>query len=216
MINGYSGVCLAAEGKESLWTSLYRTYIEDGGVFSSNSSGLSVPIIILGLFLGLILAAIFSVISKRMNGVFVHKLIGEGALSAETSKTLPELDFADKLFIRYAVRKGVSLRRVVRCREEEEYDRECAEKMEGYEENRKTDKKLPKKLKIPKFKMNPDEHHFYIPEELKGTAETKFDIKGISVGRTVISVVALVAAFLIVFMLLPSIISLLGGLFGKK
>ena len=216
MINGYSGVCLAAEGKESLWTSLYRTYIEDGGVFNGNSAGLSVPIVILGLFLGLILAAIFSVISKRMNGVFVQKLIGEGALSPEDGKTLPELDFADKLFIRYAVKRGVSLRRVMRCREEEEYERDCAEKMEAYVEKRKTDKKLPKKLKIPKFKIKPDEHHFYIPEELKVTAETKFDIKGISVGRTVISVIALVAAFLLVFMFLPTMISLVSGLFGKK
>ena len=208
---GFSGFLLAAEGKESLWSSLYRTYIENGGVFNSASAGLSVPIVILGLFLGLIIAAIFSVISKRMNGVFVHKLIDEGALSPETAKTLPELDFAHKLFIRYAVKRGVSLRRVMRCSEEEEYNRESAEKMEAYEERRKTEKKLPKNLKIPKFKIDPDEHHFYIPEELRVTAETKFDIKGISVGRTILSVIVLIGAFLLVFMLLPSIISLLGG-----
>ena len=83
--------------------------------------------------------------------------------------------------------------------------------MEAYEERRKTDKKLPKNLKIPKFKIDPDEHHFYIPEELETTAKTKFDIKGISVGRTILSVIALIGAFLMVFMLLPSIISLLGG-----
>ena len=211
MIHGFSGILLAADGKESLWSSLYRTYIENGGVFSSNSSGLSVPIVILGLFLGLIIAAVFSVIAKRMNGVFVHKLIADGALSPETAKTLPELDFAHKLFIRYAVKRGVSLRRVMRCSEEEKYEKESAEKMEAYEEKRKTDKKLPKNLKIPKFKIKPDEHHFYIPEELKITAETKFDIKDISVGRTVLSVILLIGAFLLVFMLLPSIILLLGG-----
>ena len=211
MTYGFSGFLLAAEGKESLWSSLYRTYIENGGELNSNSAGLSVPTVILGLFLGLIIAAVFSVIAKRMNGVFVHKLIDEGALSPETAKTLPELDFAHKLFIRYAVKRGVSLRRVMRCSEEEEYNRESAEKMEAYEERRKTEKKLPKNLKIPKFKIDPDEHHFYIPEELETTAKTKFDIKGISVGRTILSVIALIGAFLMVFMLLPSIISLLGG-----
>ena len=216
MINGYSGFCLAAEGKVSLWRSLYNAYIEDGGIFKSGTAGVSVPLIILGLFLGLIIAAVFSVISKRMNGVFVHKLIGEGALSPEDGKTLPELDFADKLFVRYAVKRGVSLRRVMRCREEEEYERSCAEKMEAYLEERKTNKKLPKKLKIPKFKIRPDEHHFYIPEELKVTAETKFDIKGISFGRTVMSVIALIVAFLLVFMFLPTMISLVSGMFGKK
>ena len=195
------------------WNSFYNTYV-GGGAYDNLGRGVSLPWIIIGLFFVLVIAAITSVIGKSINGRFVKKIISDGALSPETAKTLPELDSADKLFIRRAVKKGVNLRRVLRCVEEEKFEEECKEKIERYEQMREEDPKLPKKLKVPKFKVDPDNHHFYIPEELRMTAEVKFDQSGISVAKSVASVIVLVIAFFAVLIYMPRILNTLDVIFN--
>ena len=82
-----------------LWNYFVSVYIENDGTYENlNFGGLISPqIMIIGLFLGLAVACFAAVFTKKVNGVLVHKLIGEGCLSPETAKTLPELDLADKL-----------------------------------------------------------------------------------------------------------------------
>ena len=88
--------------------------------------------------LGLAAAGFLAVFNKQINGAFVERLLREGCMSPESAKTLPELDLADKLMLRYGVSHSVDLRRVVKCREEEEYEAESAKKADEYAEMCKT------------------------------------------------------------------------------
>ena len=154
----------------------------------------SLPMIIIGIFIGLAIASFGAVFNKRVLGDFVRKLLREEALSAESAKTLAELNYQRNPVIRSSLRKGVTLRRVVRCREEEEYLAAIETKQTEYEEQRKNDPSLPK-FKAEAFRVDPDEHHFYIPEELKYMADVKFEKKGSTWLGAIVFIVVLVIAF---------------------
>lgn len=174
----------------------------------------SLRMIIIGIFIGLAIGVVASVFNKRVLGDFVRRLLSEQALSDESAKTLEELDYASNIFIRYSVCRGVNLRRVVKCREEEAYLAEIAQKEAEYAEKKKENRSLPK-FKAKPFRVRADEHHFYIPEESKYMAEIKFEKKGSSWLGALIFLVVLAIALTVILLVLPSILSVLDGWFGS-
>ena len=180
---------------EELWVYFRDTYINGETAYKNLDTGgfISVPLILIGLFVGFALASFGAVFNKRVHGGFVRKLLCEECLSPDTAKTLPELNCADKLIIRYAVRRSVSLRKVVHCREEEEYAKEAHDKP---------------------FRVLPDEHHFYVPEDMKYTAQIKFEKKGSSWVGAVIYLVILLVALVALLVFMPKILGVLDAFIG--
>lgn len=210
-------MALSADAEVSIWQELWNALLQDETQYEYLGKGAnsltSLRMIILGLFLGLALASFGAVFNKRVLGDFVRKLLREESLTPETAKTLSELGYARNTSIRYSVRRGVNLRRVVRCREEEEYLRELEQRREEYEEKRKENPKLPKFKEEP-FRVNADEHHFYIPEEMKYMADIKFEKKGTTWLGAIVFVLLLVIAAVILFIALPYILNVLNDWFG--
>lgn len=167
--------------------------------------------LILGLCIGIIIAAFLSLFTKRTLGDFVRRVIEREALSPETAKTLDELDYFDKLIIRRAVAKSVSLRRVLRCREEEEFYAEQKIKREEHAKKRAEDRKIGK-FKEVEYKIDPDRDHFFIPEDLKYTAEIKFDKKGATLRAAIATSVIVVIAFFAIMLALPEVLEFLDGI----
>ena len=202
---------------EELWEYFVDTYINNETTYENLDFGglFSVQTLVIGLFLGLAAAGFVAVFNKQINGAFVERLMREGCVSPESAKSLPELDLADKLTLRYAVSRGVNLRRVVKCREEAEYDAESAQKAEEYAEMRKENPRLPKQFTPKPFKVDPDAHHFYIPEDMKYMAEVKFDRKGNSWWSAVIYAAVILVALVALIVFLPNILNLLDEFIGS-
>lgn len=201
---------------EELWEYFVDTYVYNDTVYENLEFGglFSVQTLVIGIFVGLAVAALCAVLNKQINGAFVSKLIESGCTSPEGARTLPELDSADKLTVRYGLMRGVNLRRVVRCREEEEYLAQFRQKEAEYAEMRLANPKLPKKFTPKPFKIDFDNHHFYIPEDMRLTAEIKFSRKGNSLMGVVISVVAILVALVVLVVFLPNILNLVDEFIG--
>lgn len=208
---------LSIETDSSFWKDLWNALFADETSYEYLEKGAvsltSLRMIIVGVFIGLALACFAAVFNKRVLGDFVRKVLHEEALSAETAKTLSELGYARNFCIRSSVRKGVNLRRVVRCREEEAYLSEMEQKEAEYEEKRKETPKLPK-FKVEPFRVNADEHHFYIPEEMKYMADVKFEKKGSTWLGAIVFVVILLILMVAAFCVLPYILTVLNDWFG--
>ena len=199
---------------KELWVYFYETYFTDETVYENLNMGggslISVRNIIVGLFVGLAVASFAVVFNKRVLGGFVRRLLKEECLSPERGKSLPELDLADRLILRRAVRCSTNLRRVVKCREEEAFRQALgAETVEG------ASKPSRKKDADSAFRVDPDEHHFYIPEDMKYMADIKFDQKGTTWLGAVLFVGIMAVALVVVLMLLPQLLSLLNELAGS-
>ena len=201
---------------EELWEYFVDTYVYNDTVYENIEFGglFSAQTLIIGIFAGIAVAAVASVINKQINGRFVSRLLENECLSAENAKTLSELDSAHILSVRFGLARGVNLRRVVRCREEEEYLAVIRQKEAEYAKMREENPKLPKKFTPKPFRVDPDEHHFYIPEDMKYMAQVKFERKGNSVWSAVVWSVIILVALVVAIIFLPSVLGLLDALVG--
>ena len=200
---------------EAIWNFLYTTYVNPPEYYeylNLGAGGLaSVRIIIIGIFIGLIIALFSSVFNKRVLGGVVRSIIKKEAFSPETALNLEELGFEDNAIIRLAVRKSTTLRRVVRCREEEEFIAEQNARREEYQKNRAENKKLPR-FKAQTYKINPYADTFYIPEKIRFMADVKFEKKGNTWAGAIFCSILLIVGLLAVLGGLPSILKLLDSI----
>ena len=197
---------------EEFWHEIdYGTY-SNLGLDTGNVR--SVGLIVLGIFIGIIIACLAMAYNKQVLGGFVRRVLSENCRSAEGAKTLEELGYKKNPFIRSAVQRNVSLRRVLHCVEEEEFYREQNEDREAYEKKRAEEPTLPK-FREREYLVDPSRDHFYIPEDKSEMAEHKFDAKGASWVSTIVWIAVIIIAFFIIMSFLPNILDTLNDFVGS-
>lgn len=180
-----------------LWHDFIDTFVTNEVYYpylglEGGSSLFSVKLMILGLFIGLSLAGFGALYDKRVLGESVRAILRKEAYTPETAVTLSELGYARNSIVRHSVRKSVTLRRVVRCVEEEKFLAEQEQRRAEHEEKRKSDKSLGRFREL-EYTFDLENDHFYIPEEIRYMADVKFEKKGSSwLGAIVFTLVMLV------------------------
>ena len=82
----------------------------------------------------------------------------------------------------------------------------------GGEENEAV--KKPRKYERNDFRVDPDEHHFYIPEEKRDAAVVKFRQKGISWGAALLYAAIFIVILIIFIIELPYMLDVLDEFLG--
>ena len=200
---------------EDIWNYLYDVYLRVDGDYQNlgfeKMPLFSLRLTVLGIFIGTVIACIAMAYNKEVLGGIARKLIADGCLSADTAKSADELGYIKNFLARSALRGSTSLRRVVRCVEEEEFYREQAADKEAYGQKRAENPSLPK-YKEREYLIDLATAHFYIPEELRIRAEIKFDKKGSGWLSSVIAVIVLAILFFCLLLVLPMILEFLDGI----
>lgn len=201
-----------------LWYHLYDNYIVNEAYYEylgwETQDLINFKIILFALFVGLALAAFGIVYDKRVLGEAVHKLLREECLSPETAKTLTELGYGRSSTLRHSVRKSVSLRRVVKCREEEEFLRLQEEQRLLHEQKRAADKSLGRFKEIP-YEFDLETDRFYIPEEMKYAADIKFEKKGSTWLGAILFAVILAVMYVVALVFLPDMLEIVNDFIGS-
>ncbi len=148
----------------------------------------TVKTMIFGIAIGLILAIIFTSFVKKQLGSFVFRLIREECFSKDKAKTLLELGAFRNSTIRRELVRGVNLRKLVRCVEEEEVEDKDA------------------------FRMDFTTAHFYLPEELKYRAEIRYEQQGSGWLFVLCAIILTVVFTSLLCTWLPEILQLLDNL----
>lgn len=128
----------------------------------------TVRTIILGIAIGLIIAAGMTAFHRTKWGGFVRKLIKNECLSPDKAMSLMELGEFRSTTLRHELSHGINLRRVVKVVEEKEDEQLTETTLENKES---AAKKVNEKIDFTKAR-------FYIPEDLKYRAEIRFERKG--------------------------------------
>ena len=197
----------------SIWERFTEFFSPELGAYDNfnvnEGSFVSVKYIIIGLFFGIIFAAISAFYNRRVLGKFIRALIKADATSPEKAKTLAELGFDKNGFVRTSLRNGCTLKNSTSCVEFDEFLRKMAEENEQNAQNtgaadgtgtdesaetataRKIDRRV---LRDRDFIPDLATAHFYIPEDKKYSTEIKFEEKGTNVLTLILAI-----AFAIVF-----------------
>ena len=131
----------------------------------------------------------------------------------EDAITLSELGYKKNFLIRSMFRDSHSLRRVVKCVEEEDFYAEQNAARIEYDKKREAGEKRPR-FREEIYRVDIENDHFYIPEELEITAVTKFRKKGSTWISMIISIVILTVAFFAILLFLPWFLGEVNDAFG--
>ena len=167
---------------------LWRNFGElTGGEITLGTNAVTtLNIIVWSVFCGFIIAIMVTLYNKFIVGKAARELLKRGANSENSAVTAAEISCANP-FIRFALRKNSSLRRVVFV---------CGD------------------TEAEQTKYEPTSR-LYIPEEKIHRAEVTYGKSDITVGSVILSLAALIAAAILALIFIPDIITLLANFFDS-
>ncbi len=202
---------------QAIWSTIgdffYRFFnpkLEGYTNFEFGESALSLKIVIFGIFVGVLLSSFCIIFIKTTLGKLVRAILDKQAFEPKDGVTLAECGLERHFFIRRALRRGYTLKRVVHCVEEEEFLAKAREEMREYEEKRKDAKEKGERLpayKAPSFEQDLSGCHFYIPEKDRYTAEMRFREKGSGYPTFFFVLLGCVLCVLLIFAFLPQLLT---------
>lgn len=200
---------------EELWEYLEGKYFSvDMGRYEHISIGsgslVTLQKVVLGICVGIIIAAAMACYDKNKLGAFVRTIVKEQALWPDKAMTVYDLGFARNSAVKASLRSPNKLGKIVHCVEKEAYDAKVAEAREAYIAEHGNEEGFF----MPQYRMDFDNDHFYIPDEEHYRAEVRFDNEGSGWRAFIlVCIVAIVSAALICF-LLPDMIQLVDNMIG--
>lgn len=155
-----------------------------------NLSGLN--LIIWCMYIGIVLATLYSYYQKQIIGGFVTKLRQAGANSPENAKSLEELGYLHHAAIRRELSKPAPLRKMVWEVEDNHQEGEdgvifCS---------RET-------------RLDLNTGRFYVPEEKRIEAEMRYEVKGNDLFAVIMSIVVFFALAVLACAFLPTLMDLI-------
>lgn len=180
------------------------------------NSALSIRGIIIGLFLGVMIAAAMSLHHKRTLGDLVRAIDRESCYDVERAKTLHELGLLRASSIKSALRRKTVFARTVKCVGEEDYLAEQKQKREAFEaEQAKIESKLRrKKWRDVPYRYDFSIDRFYIPEDKAFGALTLFNKKGTNPLNFIFVIAICIALMVLCCYLLPEMVQLADNFVG--
>ena len=202
---------------EDVWNYLYDAYFNMGDGYTNlgteNNHLITVGTVVFGLYIGALIACVVTVYNRQIVGSAVRRMLDSGIHSREGAVTLSELGYKKNFLIRSMFRDSHSLRRVVKCVEEEDFYAEQNAARIEYDKKREEGEKLPR-FREEIYRVDIENDHFYIPEELEMTATTKFRKKGSTWISMIVSIVILTLAFFAILLFLPWFLGEVNDAFG--
>lgn len=208
------------------------------------SSGQLGPIqtVIIGLAIGIIIAACSMTFTQRVIGEFVRELIRRECFDPKGALTLSELGYEKNPSVRGALRSNYVLKKYVRTLTAEERAgnfevceasegiSELAENVENAEnsenaenkanaENSENAEQKPKKAGVllrDAGKIDLSSSRFFIDKDESYAADVRFDKKGTNPVVLVIVIIVTIALTIAVFKVLPDLLQMLDNLLGSS
>ena len=202
---------------EDIWSYLSDAYFNMGEGYTNlgtdSSHLITVGTVVFGLYIGALIACIAMFYNRQIVGGAVRRMLEMKIDSREKAITVSELGYKKNFFVRSLFRDSNSLRKVVKCVEEDEFYAEQNASLIEYEKRREAGEKLPR-FHEEIYRIDIDNDRFYIPEENEIAAEIKFRKKGSTWLSMIISIVLLTVAFFALLLFLPWFLGELDGAFG--
>lgn len=172
--------------------------------------------VIFALAAAIILVAFMNYYHRVYLGRVVRALIREEAHSPEKAKTLMELGFFRSALVRRQLSSG-TLRKLIRCTEEEEYVKAKAEiaadePSDDPSDVEKTHHIAARALTASPYRMNFITARFYIPEELRHRASVRYERKGSGLIALCLVVIGAILFAALACFILPDLLQLIDNI----
>ena len=166
-------------------------------------------LIIWGVCIGAVLASLLSFYQQRVPGGLVRALLQAEAHDENTAKSLAELGLAGKPLLARELRRSTSLQKLVRS------SKDGAGQCESPSDGETAHADAENGAVAPHGTTCEAAPRYYIPEELKYRAATRFDKKESSLLSLGITVILAVAIAVLILKLLPLTLSMVDAVLSS-
>lgn len=167
----------------------------------------TLELIVWSLVIGLSIGAAASFVNRRIVGDFVRRLLKDGVHTPDAAVTLSAAGFARNIFVRMALREGKPLRRLVSLANPEDM-------AVRHPSDARAMRALRKFFSVEaedSLQLDFASARFYIPEEMRITAELRYEAKGTTVLNLILSILLLIAAGLAALYVVPELLAMVDG-----
>ena len=171
------------------------------GINNFDRGSTSFLVIVWGLYAGILLGVLYSIIMRVSSHKVIKALSDHGAATKGTAKTLAELGIANSRAARRLLATGGSMRKVVLCANESEFPpRKLSGLRKFWREKFLRDPLQPK----TDFTLA----RFYLPEETRATAEARYVVEGHPVRNFILAAIGLTAVAFFTIFALPELLKM--------
>ncbi len=200
---------------EELWNYFVGKYfsVQNGQydhINMGSSSIVTLQTIIIGLFIGVIIAAGIACYDKNRLGAFVRAIVKNQCLWPDKAMTLYDLGFMRNSGVKASLRSRNQLGRVVRCVERDQYEEQVKIAREEYIQKNGDDKDFC----MPEYRLNFDTDHFYIPDEEHYAVELRYENKGSGWRAFLLVIILSIFGAALLCFLVPDMLQLVDNLIG--
>ncbi len=198
---------------EELWAYLEGKYFSvDLGQYQHLNLGsgslITLRNVILGMCGGIIIASIMMAYEKNTLGKFVRKVIKEQCLWPDKAMTLEQLGFDQNYAIKSNLRRNTVLSKVVKCVEREAFQKDVSDMREAYIAQTGSEKGFVE----PKFEIDLQNAHFYIPDEEHYAADIRYDNAGSGWRAFLLVITITIVIAILVCFLLPDMLQMVDNM----
>ncbi len=171
------------------------------GINNFDRGSTSFLVIIWGLYAGILLGVLYSLVMRVNSHKVVKALTEHGASTKSTAKTLAELGLANNRVAKRLLAGGSSMRRVVLCANESDFPPRQLTGLRKFWREIFLRDPLPPETDFTIAR-------FYLPEEKRAAAEARYTVEGHPVRNFILAAVGLTAAALFTMFALPELLKL--------
>ncbi|MBQ4354123.1 MAG: hypothetical protein IJC71_04440 [Clostridia bacterium] len=169
--------------------------------FDIDVNGTSMPLIIWGLYIGIVLGVLGSIICRIYSSRIITALVKNGCTDEASAKTLSELALGNTYFIRRMLREDSSLRRAVMMSGDASSPVQAG-KLKTFWYTKFLRDDLPVKTDFSNAR-------FWLPEEKRPGAELRYQIEGHPVLSFIFAAAALFAVAMFANFAIPELLQML-------
>lgn len=169
--------------------------------FSIDVNGSAMYVIVWGLYIGIMIGVLGALITRRYSGRLISALVRAGATEPDKAVRIDDLDVKGKAFIRFMLRPGTALSRILEVSNWDEFPAVQHSALKKFWHEKFLSEEIPEKIPFETAK-------FYLPEEKRVGAELRFALEEHPIRNFILAAVGLFAVACFAVYAIPELLTM--------
>lgn len=169
--------------------------------FNIDVNGSTMYIIVWGLYIGIMIGVLGALITRVYSSRLITALVKAGASDPDSAVRIDDLDVKGKAFIKYMLRPGTALNRILEVSNRDEFPVKEHSKLAKSWHEKFLSEEIPEKIPF-------DVAKFYLPEDKRIGAELRFTVEEHPVRNFILAAVGLFAVACFAVFAIPELLTM--------
>jgi len=169
--------------------------------FNIDVNGSTMQVIVWGLYIGIMIGVFGALITRFYSNRIITALVKAGATDPDSAVCIDDLDVKGKAYIKYLLRPGTSLSRILEISNKDEFPKQRHSELKKFWHEHFLSEEIPESIPF-------DVAKFYLPEEKRIAAELRFTVEEHPVRNFILAAIGLFAVACFAVFAIPELLTM--------